>query len=260
MEDHKVSRPPHVSVRNRYTIFLCEEDWDRLRDRKDQLADRLERHLAKHVRAKKYQTAGDISVEVLCDPDLKPGHFGVRAEKDSNGFVGEALPGRLDGASPGVSPDEPLGIGLLGPGVPPGPAAGVPRLSTKASKSAAAVAHGRSAGVERENGSTKVIPPAEAAELGLARETIVIRSGNRVREFSQGRVVVGRASDADFRIDNPDVSRRHAALYWSNGKIVIEDLASTNGTMVNGYPVSNTVVTPSDVIVIGDCKLSVQAR
>ncbi len=97
-------------------------------------------------------------------------------------------------------------------------------------------------------------------ELGLARETIVIKSGNRAREFSQGRVVVGRAADADFRIDNPDVSRHHAALYWSNGAIVIEDLGSTNGTMVNGHPVSSATVSPNDVIVIGDCRLTAQAR
>ena len=106
MENHKVSRPPNVSVRNRYTIFLCEEDWDRLREHKDQLADKLERHLAKHVRAKKYQTAGDISVELSCDPDLKLGHFGILAEKEARGFAEEALPGPLgEGASLGVSPD-----------------------------------------------------------------------------------------------------------------------------------------------------------
>ena len=193
-------------------------------------------------------------------------------------------------------------MGLLGPGVAPGPAAGVPRVPAAGGtrvravpakggsvrrikrdnlavaddgagreapakpapvsepKPAAAAARGRAAGPVQESGSTRVIPPAQAAELGLARETIVVKSGNRVREYSQGRVIVGRASDADFRIDNPDVSRRHAAIFWSNGKIVVEDLGSTNGTMVNGYPVSSTVIAPNDVIVIGDCKLTVQAR
>jgi Protein of unknown function (DUF3662)/FHA domain len=291
MEDRKVSRPPHVSVRNRYTIFLCEEDWDRLRESKDQLAGKLERHLAKHVRTKKYQTAGDISVDLVCDPDLKLGHFGILAEKATRGLAEEDLPGRFDdGISSRVSPDLSPGVagnspawdagldeeprlGLVGPIVPPGAAAGVPRLPSAGGKGvdkgagreapakpAPVAARGRSGRAERESGSTKVIPAAEVADLGLARETIVIKSGNRVREFSQGRVVVGRAADADFRIDNPDVSRRHAALYWSNGKIVIEDLGSTNGTMVNGYPVSSTVIAPSDVIVIGDCKLTAQAR
>jgi hypothetical protein len=292
MEDHKVSRPPHVSVRNRYTIFLCEDDWDRLRDRKDQLVAQLEQLLAKHVRAKKYQTPGDISVEIVCDSDLKQGHFGILAEKDSRGFPDEAR----------QRWDEELGMGLLAPGVPAGPAAGVPRVSVGSGKPVGAVpgrggsvrkilpgnaadstegagrrapaqpapeGSSRSAratqrvgqsGLEKGNGATKVIPPVEAMELGLARETIVIKSGNRAREFSQGRVVVGRAADADFRIDNPDVSRHHAALYWSNGAIVIEDLGSTNGTMVNGHPVSSATVSPNDVIVIGDCRLTAQAR
>ena len=277
MEDHKVSRSPHVSVRNRYTIFLCEDDWDRLRGRKDQLVAQFEQLLAKHVREKRYQTPGDISVDIVCDPDLKPGHFGILAEKDSRGFA-EEDPRRWD---------EELGMGLLGPGVPPGPAAGVPRVPMVSGKPgtavpsrgksvrkiqreqpaaeggsgpAAATPRGGRLDLEQGNGATKVIPPAEAEKLGLARETIVIRSGNRAREYTQGRVIVGRASDADFRIDNPDVSRHHAAIYWSSGAIVIEDLGSTNGTMVNGYPVSSTTISPDDVIVIGDCRMTVQAR
>jgi len=41
---------------------------------------------------------------------------------------------------------------------------------------------------------------------------------------------------------------------------MIEDLGSTNGTMVNGYPVTTTVVRPGDVVVIGDCRITVEAR
>jgi pSer/pThr/pTyr-binding forkhead associated (FHA) protein len=73
-------------------------------------------------------------------------------------------------------------------------------------------------------------------------------------------VIVGRARDVDFRINDPDVSRRHAAIFWSEGGVMIEDLGSTNGTMVNGYPVSSTLVRSGDVIVIGDCKITVETR
>jgi pSer/pThr/pTyr-binding forkhead associated (FHA) protein len=81
-----------------------------------------------------------------------------------------------------------------------------------------------------------------------------------MREFNQGRVVVGRARDADFRVDDPNVSRRHAAFFWEDGRIMVQDLESTNGTMVNGYPVSTTVLRPSDVVVIGDCRITVETR
>ena len=109
-------------------------------------------------------------------------------------------------------------------------------------------------------GATRVIAPGDAAQLGLAHSIIIIRSGNRVREYTQGRVIVGRAKDVDFRIDNPDVSRRHAAIYWSDGHVMLDDLGSTNGTMVNGYPISSTTITPDDVVVIGDCRMNVDCR
>ena len=41
---------------------------------------------------------------------------------------------------------------------------------------------------------------------------------------------------------------------------MIEDLGSTNGTMVNGYPISSTVLPPGDVIVVGDCRITVETR
>jgi pSer/pThr/pTyr-binding forkhead associated (FHA) protein len=61
-------------------------------------------------------------------------------------------------------------------------------------------------------------------------------------------------------VDDPNVSRRHAAIYWAEGRVVVEDLGSTNGTMVNGYPVTNTVLRPNDVVAIGDCRITVETR
>ena len=88
-------------------------------------------------------------------------------------------------------------------------------------------------------------PPSRTGRAdGPGREAIVIRAGNRVREFTRSRVILGRARDVDFQLDDPNVSRRHAALYWSEGRVMVEDLDSTNGTMVNGYPISSTVLRP----------------
>jgi pSer/pThr/pTyr-binding forkhead associated (FHA) protein len=88
----------------------------------------------------------------------------------------------------------------------------------------------------------------------------VIRSGSRVREFSKGRIVIGRAKDTDFQLDDPNVSRRHAAIYWENGRVMVEDLDSTNGTLVNGYPILNTPLKQTDVVYIGGHKLTVETR
>jgi hypothetical protein len=206
MEDHKVSRLAHVSVRNRYTVYLCPADYERLRGREEQIVAKLEHHLSKHARAKAYEVLDDIAVAMVVDPDLRPGRFGILAERA-----------------------DPVGLDRAAPVTPP-------------------------------RASTTIIPPKEAAQLGLALQTIVLKAGEQVSEFNHGRVIVGRARDVDFRVDDPNVSRRHAAIYWADGRVVVEDLGSTNGTMVNGYPVTNTVLRPNDVVVIGDCRITVETR
>lgn len=116
------------------------------------------------------------------------------------------------------------------------------------------------AGAGRADESTGRISPNDASQMDLAKETIVLKANGQEYEFAQGRVIVGRSRDVDFRIDHADVSRRHAVIYWSEGSIVVKDLGSTNGTMVNGYPVESTVVRPSDVIRIGNCHITVAPK
>jgi hypothetical protein len=223
MESRKVNRSSGVSVSNVYTVYLCPEDYERLQRRQDQICSRLERHLAKYVRAKKYTLIDDISVSLAADPDLKLGHFGLLAERST-----------LEGV--------------------PAPAAAPP------AEAAAAAATAPGGAAAKLAGTTAVIHPDEAVEGGLAHQTIVIRAGNRVREYNHGRVIVGRAKDADFRVDDPNVSRRHAVIYWAEGSLMVMDLDSTNGTMVNGYPVSRSALGPNDVVTIGECRITVETR
>ena len=84
--------------------------------------------------------------------------------------------------------------------------------------------------------NTEVLPAAQAEELGLEGRVIAISVGDQVSEFRQGRVIIGRSKESDLRVNDSNVSRKHAAVYWNNGRIMIDDLGSTNGTMVNGYP------------------------
>jgi len=93
-----------------------------------------------------------------------------------------------------------------------------------------------------------------------ASESLVLKVNGQERVFPQGEVTVGRSREVEVRVDNPDVSRRHATIYLSEGSVVVKDLGSTNGTMVNGYPVESTVVRPTDVIRIGDCQITAHSR
>ena len=49
-----------------------------------------------------------------------------------------------------------------------------------------------------------------------------------------GRLVIGRSEEADIRIDDASVSRKHAVLELADGELRIEDLGSANGTKVGG--------------------------
>ena len=75
-------------------------------------------------------------------------------------------------------------------------------------------------------------------------------------------IVVGRSADLDMVLVEDMVSRRHARIAVSNGRIVIADLGSTNGTFVNGQRIEETELKEGDRILIGTSilKLVVQAE
>ncbi len=64
-------------------------------------------------------------------------------------------------------------------------------------------------------------------------------------------IVIGRVSDVDVLLLDEKVSRKHAKISTHGGKIMIEDLASRNGTFVNGARIRNTELKEGDQIIIG---------
>ncbi|MCS7246258.1 MAG: FHA domain-containing protein [Thermomicrobium sp.] len=68
--------------------------------------------------------------------------------------------------------------------------------------------------------------------------------------------VIGRHPSCTIRLDDSFVSTEHAQLTWEHGRWWIADLKSTNGTRVNGRPVTApTGLRYGDVIEIGDVRL-----
>ncbi len=64
-------------------------------------------------------------------------------------------------------------------------------------------------------------------------------------------VVIGRSSDLDMVLVEDMVSRKHAKISLSHGKVTLEDLGSTNGTFVNGEKVKQARLKEGDRILIG---------
>jgi pSer/pThr/pTyr-binding forkhead associated (FHA) protein len=64
-------------------------------------------------------------------------------------------------------------------------------------------------------------------------------------------VSIGRTTDNDITIDNHSVSSAHGSLTRQGDSYVLKDLGSTNGTVVNGQPVSEVLLKDRDVVFFG---------
>lgn len=74
-----------------------------------------------------------------------------------------------------------------------------------------------------------------------------------VRMAVRGPVIVGRAPGADIVIGASYVSARHARFNLMGSNLFVEDLGSTNGTAVNGHPITNPVaLRDGDTVNVGD--------
>jgi pSer/pThr/pTyr-binding forkhead associated (FHA) protein len=63
--------------------------------------------------------------------------------------------------------------------------------------------------------------------------------------------ILGRGTDCDLRMVDPGVSRHHAELRVEDDQVVLVDLGSTNGTLVNGQPVRRVVLVDGTTVTLG---------
>jgi len=81
-----------------------------------------------------------------------------------------------------------------------------------------------------------------------APQAYIVIGGQRTVDLSAPVLSLGRALDNDIILEDRGVSRHHARLRRRYGHYVLEDLGSTGGTLVNGYPVQEIVLRPGDLI------------
>jgi hypothetical protein len=123
-----------------------------------------------------------------------------------------------------------------------------------------------------EGETTMTFTPEEGAdaadevleELGLEGPALVVRSGGgRQGEtfHPQGdSTTIGRSPDCGIFLDDVTVSRRHAVLLQENGRFVIEDQGSLNGTFVNRKRVDRAQLSDGDELQIGKYRLTFLQR
>jgi pSer/pThr/pTyr-binding forkhead associated (FHA) protein len=102
-------------------------------------------------------------------------------------------------------------------------------------------------------------PPA-AAEPEPRQETATLEWADGTVTIGSRVVTIGRSSDCDVRVDDANVSRRHAEVRRIGDGYSLVDLGSTNGTEVNGQRIQETALMNGDVISVGTTRITFERR
>jgi len=78
-------------------------------------------------------------------------------------------------------------------------------------------------------------------------------------DFESEEITIGRVDENDICLPKGNISKKHTKIVVKDGKIIVLDLKSTNGTYVNGKKLAGPqVITPADKVYVGDFILSVE--
>ena len=100
---------------------------------------------------------------------------------------------------------------------------------------------------EDQRTKTQRLNPPEAA-------TAIVRTGFYAGLevlIDRERIVIGRGREADLALADATISRAHAAVGFDENGFYVEDLGSTNGTVVNGARISKQRLKNDDEIQMG---------
>lgn len=116
--------------------------------------------------------------------------------------------------------------------------------------------------VQSEEGKTVIMSPAEKPIAPAHRKLVgwlvtfdIVPEGTDFRLY-EGRMRIGSRAQSDIILNYPGISDDHALFLYRNGKYLLKDELSTNGTFVNGVMIEESVeLHPDDIITIGNLKL-----
>lgn len=262
-----------------YTVLIAADDDQLLAPYYSQLASEVTEFVRAQAEKKRYRFVGTPLVRFMIDPSLKPGKFSVFAENVDAPTLArlyEEERAYLKGASGKATP-APTPI----PAPAPSSAAGAVPVANPALDAAFSPASAQVAGaaevadpfapaptpipvpqtMTREQlagmggaaaaGAAHMAPAKPAAPARPLAQLIDVVTGDTY-ELTSARATVGRErSVADVVLRDPNVSRRHAELTFTGSDWSIEDLNSTNGTMVNNRRITRCPLRNGDVLTFG---------
>ena len=111
----------------------------------------------------------------------------------------------------------------------------------------------------------KVTPASEGSvtDTAVRRANVILEVNGMRHPLDPPGIVVGRGTDADLRINDPGVSRRHAEIRVhandrTGTQVSVVDLGSTNGMLVNGSKVQQATLDDGATIKIGNTTMTVR--
>ena len=216
-EQRNVLGEGRVLAPNLYVVRLGQIDYENLAEWSDQLAAELADMVTEHIAGEGYQTFGDVQVTLEQDDDLPTGVFEVSSHvADKARPPSREMPvnGFPSAAHPALPPLPPI--------------------------------RGR---VATDTGRQS---PSVSGRAGSRVQHVLVVDGPGTRHvLSSGRNVIGRGTEADIRLPDTGVSRKHVDVVLDSGTAICEDLGSTNGTLVNGRRITRQPLADGDVIRIG---------
>ncbi len=100
------------------------------------------------------------------------------------------------------------------------------------------------------------------SDTAVNRASVLVEVNGARHAVPENGLVLGRGDDADLRIDDPGVSRRHAQIRieasGATMKVRVVDLGSTNGVQVDGRKVQDALLRDGSTIVVGGTTVTVR--
>jgi len=218
-------------VPNDFIVELSTPDFERLSPYSGQLGDELAGMVRDYAKQQRYTFMGTIKVHLEKADDLDTGLYRVRSRTLASSANQQA--GTAERAPAGPPPVAARGQ-AGGYGYPPAAAPPMPAAPPPGGRPGAAPAGQR---------------PAAAPQPGGRTRHWIEVNGTR-HQISRPTLVLGRSTEADVRIDDPGVSRRHCEIRTGTPS-TIQDLGSTNGIVVDGQHTTRATLRDGSRIVVG---------
>lgn len=106
----------------------------------------------------------------------------------------------------------------------------------------------------------KVTPVSERSvtDTAVRRANVILEVNGMKHPLDPPGIVIGRGTEADLRINDPGVSRRHIEFRQSDKHVEVHDLGSTNGMLVNGQRMTSSLLDDGSLVRIGNTDIVVR--